>query len=696
MQKISLILSLLLFGLSHSVFAKKNIIVDPTTLKPSKQHRQAALITANVIGRYHYIKKPLDDDFSKEILNQYIETLDSAKLFFTEKDIENFKQYETILDDAVMRGLPDPAFNIFRIFRKKVESRVDYAMTILDKPMDFNIKEKYVFRRKEIPWAKNEIELDEIWRKKIKNDVINLRLDKKSPEEVVKTLKKRYQQLKNRTKQIDSNKVFEYFMNAYTQGIEPHTGFMSPRTTENFDINMRLSLEGIGAVLQEKDGYTTIKKPVPGGPAKMSGQLHSGDRILGVGQGEKGEIEDIVGWILDDVVDKIRGPKGTTVRLQILPKKASIGGKTKIVKIVRDKIKLEEQAAKSEVIEIDHHKIGIIELETFYRDFSGQAKGDKQFRSTTRDVKVLLKKLKKEKVEGIVIDLRNNGGGALSEAIQLTGLFIKKGPVVQVKSSKGQIEVDEDEDPEQWYKGPLAVLTNQNSASASEIFAGAIKDYGRGIIIGGTTFGKGTVQTLINLDRYIPGKHKKLGSLRLTMAQFFRINGDSTQYKGVIPHILYPNEEEHEDSGESALDNAIPFQHIDPASYHKMPLSVKKLSKITKQHNARIKTDPGFIYLNKLDAEFKKIKDLKSTTLVESERQKDWHQREALSKKIRNNFRLSRGLKPLPDNIKEDDEAKEKEDEIDAKAVKKIGLKEAAHILVDYIQSNTTRTAFNP
>jgi len=690
MQKIILIVSFFLFGLSP-VFAKKNPIIEPTTLKPSKQHRQAALITANVINRYHYVKKDLDDEFSKEILNNYIEALDSSKIFFTEKDINNFNQYETILDDAMIRGLPDPAFNIFRIFRQKVESRIDYAVSILKHPVSFSKPEEYEFRRKEVPWAKDEIELDDIWRKKVKNDMINLRLDDKTPEDVITTLTKRYQQLKSRTKKIDRNKVFEYFMNAYTTGIEPHTGFMSPRTTENFDINMRLSLEGIGAVLQEKDGYTVIKKPVPGGPAKMSGQLHSGDRIVGVGQDEKGEMVDIVGWILDDVVAKIRGPKGTTVRLQILPKKASLGGKTKIVRLVRDKIKLEEQAAKSEIMTIEQHKIGIIDLATFYRDFSGQARGEKNFRSTTRDVRKLLKELKQEKVEGIVIDLRNNGGGSLAEAIELTGLFIKKGPVVQVKNAQGSIEIDEDTDPALVYAGPMAVLINRNSASASEIFAGAIKDYKRGLIIGETTFGKGTVQTLINLDRFVPGQHEKLGSLRLTMAQFFRINGDSTQYRGVVPDISYPDTGDREDSGERSFDNAIPFKHIQPATYR--ILNNQPLKKLMAHHQARIKTDKGFLYLKKINATFEKIKDLKSVSLVESIRQKEWHDREQNAKKIRNDFRLSRGLALLPDNIEDDDELKEKEDELDAKAVKKIGLKEAAHILIDVIHYYPVVTA---
>ena len=694
MRHFALFISLLFFGLSAS--AKDHQLIDPTTLKPSREHRQAAQNTAKFISNYHYINKALNDELSEEILESYIKALDSSKLFFTKKDIDNFNEYKHALDDAIIRGLPDPAFNIFRIFRKKVESRIDHAVSLLNKKFDFKKKERYEFRRKETKWAANEIELDEVWRKKVKNDLLNLRLDDSTkPEEVVKTLTKRYKQIKHRTQQIDSNKIFEYFMNAYTTTIEPHTGFMSPRTTENFDINMRLSLEGIGAILQEKDGYTVVKKPVAGGPADLSHKIHSGDRIVGVGQGEKGEIEDIVGWTLDDVVDKIRGKKGSTVRLKILPKKAQIGGTTKIVKIVRAKIKLEDRAAKSEIIKVNDKKIGLITLETFYLDFAARSRGEKNYRSTTRDVKKILTELKKKKVDGVVIDLRNNGGGSLDEAVELTGLFIKTGPVVQVKSSADRLEVKKDLDESQIYTGPLAVLINRNSASASEIFAGAIKDYKRGIIIGEPTFGKGTVQALINLSQrrssyfsFLP--KKPLGSIRLTTAQFFRINGDSTQYRGVLPNVAYPEQTDLEETGEAALENALPFVHIDPADYQPINNNYH-LAEIIKKHQDRIKQDDGFKYLAKQHQIFKEIKDIKSVSLVEEVRKKEWETREKESKKIRNAFRIARGLKALPDDIDQEknEELKEKEDEADAKAIKKIGSVEAANILNDYIHAST-------
>ncbi|MDJ0807455.1 MAG: carboxy terminal-processing peptidase [Gammaproteobacteria bacterium] len=661
-------------------------IVPVDELKPIFEHQLSTHHIVKVISNHHYKDSELNDEVSQQILERYLETLDPNRFFFLASDINDFARYETSLDDYLKNAKVEPAFDIFRTYRTRVSEAVAHAIKLLDGEFDFTLDETYRFDREDAPWVRTEAERSEIWRKRVKNDFLNLRMTGKADDEIRKTLRSRYERLESRVAQYDPNDVYQAFINAYTLNLEPHTSYMSPSTSENFDISMRLSLEGIGAVLRSEDDYTVVQKTVVGGPAKLSGQLHAGDRIVGVGQGMDGEIEDIIGWRLQDVVEKIRGPKGSLVRLLVLPKGRDSGGKRELIKLVRNTIKLEEQAAKSSIIEniegLGKSRIGVIEVPTFYRDFAAESRGEKDFRSTTRDVRDLLTELKNQEVDGIIIDLRQNGGGSLSEATELTGLFIDSGPVVQVKHANGRVEVEKDTDKAVAYAGPLAVLVDRNSASASEIFAGAIQDYRRGIILGEPTFGKGTVQTLVDLSRYVPGKSMDLGRLRLTMAQFFRVNGGSTQHRGVVPDIQFPTAEFTSEYGERSLDNALPFAKIRPASYR--PNGSTKYADLTMKHRQRIDDDPGFHMLVEQEKRFTEIDERTEVTLLESKRKAEWDARENKLLEQKNRFRISQGLKPLSGDDTEDQDESDTEAESDAR--KSIQLNESARILVDSIR----------
>jgi carboxyl-terminal processing protease len=664
------------------------VAVPLDELEPTLEHNQSTHVIVKVIDKYHYKDSKLDDKASEKILDRYLEALDPNRFFFLASDIHAFYKYNDSLDDYLKSGRVDPAFQIFRTYRKRVDEAVDHANKLLDKDFDFTIDESYRYDRTDSPWAQTRAELDEIWRQRVKNDFLTLRLTDKDDADIRKTLKGRYERVKHRVEQFDANDVYQTFMNAFTLNLEPHTSYMSPSTSENFDISMRLSLEGIGAVLRNEDEYTVVQKTVVGGPAQLSGQLHAGDRIVGVGQGLEGEIEDIIGWRLQDVVEKIRGPKGSVVRLSIIPKELDAGGKRSTITLVRNKIKLEEQAAKSSIIQglegMGDLKIGVIEVPTFYRDFAAEARGEQNFRSTTRDVRKLLNELQQESVAGVVIDLRENGGGSLTEATELTGLFIDKGPVVQIKDASGNVEVETDADESLAYDGPLAVLVDRNSASASEIFAGAIQDYHRGIVIGEPTFGKGTVQTLVDLNRFLPGKNKGLGRLRLTMAQFFRINGDSTQHRGVVPDIQFPTAAYTNDYGERSLDNALPWAEIKPAGY--TPKGNGVVTNLLQQHLSRIEKDPGFQMLVKDQERLAELEKRTEVTLLESRRRAEWDQREQERLERKNRFRISQGLAALEAEQSDENKDDEEADEAENDATNHIQLDEAARILVDSIK----------
>ncbi len=667
--------------------------VPLSALQPDPAHRQATLIITKVVDRFHYRKVPLDDALSSEILDRYLRSLDPNRSFFTAADVAEFKRYDTTLDDALRRADLRPAFDIFKRFRSRVDQRVAKALSLLDADkFDFSLNERYEFNREKAAWVRDDAELDDLWRRRVKNDILSLRLAGKKEADIVPTLRKRYQGVKRRVHQFNSDDVYQFFINAYTLNIEPHTSYMSPRSSENFDISMRLSLQGIGAVLRSENEYTLIQNTVPGGPAGNSGQLKSGDRIVGVAQGAAGEMEDVIGWRLQDVVDLIRGPKDSVVRLNIVSKKDGPDGVPHEVKLVRDEIKLEDQAAKGKVVDdlpgLNGRRIGVIEIPAFYRDFRGQSSGDPDFRSTTRDVRAILADLQKQGVDGIVIDLRQNGGGALTEATELTGLFIDQGPVVQVRDADGNVDVERDPDPQQVYTGPLAVLVDRNSASASEIFAGAIQDYKRGLILGEPTYGKGTVQTLVDLSRFVRTDHD-LGRLRLTMAQFFRINGGSTQHRGVMPDIVFPTVRGAADHGERSLEKALPWAAIAPVNHQVNHLAA--VAGLREMHDRRISHDPGFRFLNEQEQAFADAEARNTISLREDVRRQEWQAREDEQLARLNRLRAFRGLSPLKSLLDEDEAAAQAD--MDEAGINRIMLDESVRILADYINAGTPLTA---
>jgi len=608
-------------------------VPQPPELKPMQQQSQAAHLAAELLTRYHYKSMPLDDAVSERIFDRYLKSLDPEKLFFVQTDIERWAGVRTTLDDAIVKEDLTVPFALFNLYSRRVSERFAYARALLKEGFDFGQKESYRYARDKEAWTKTEAEMSELWRKRVKNDWLRLKLAGKDDAQIVETLDKRYANALKRIGRLKSEDAFQTFMNAYTMTIEPHTNYMGPRAAGDFDISMKLSLVGIGAVLAEKDDHTTIRELVAGGPAILSGQLKVGDRILGVAQGEGGVMTDIVGWRLDDAVALIRGTADSVVQLDILPADAGPDGKHKLVSLVRKKISLEEQAAKKSILSVvdgeTTRRIGVIALPAFYQDFDARQRGVPDFKSATRDVARLLDDLKKEKVDSVLIDLRNNGGGSLMEAIELTGLFIDQGPVVQQRDARGSVIVERDSKAGVAWDGPLGVLINRGSASASEIFAAAIQDYGRGLLIGEPTFGKGTVQTLISLDQVAKSSEQKLGELKFTTAQFFRINGGTTQLRGVKPDIVFPAVSDAESFGESSFDNALPWGQVAAAAY--VPVGDLDYLRpiLLTRHQARVQNDREFQYLQEDIAELNVQRKKNLVSLNEAERRKERDAQEA-------------------------------------------------------------------
>ena len=616
--------------------ASSKTIERDVALMPADHQKTVTRLATRYLTRSHYRRTQLDNELSSQILDQYLTSLDPNRSFFIASDIAAFDAYKYQLDDALQKEDLGPAFAIFNIYRHRVGERVEYARKLLDEEFAFDIDESYRIDRSDDPWPENESALNELWRKRVKNDVLRLRLTDKDPEEARTTLLKRYNELGKRVAELDSEDVFQLFLNAFAGSIEPHTSYLAPRTSENFQISMRLSLEGIGAVLQRQNEYTTIDRIVEGGPAGLSGLVKEGDRIVAVAEGTDDDPVDVIGWRLDDVVELIRGPKGSTVRLYILPAETALGGPVETVSLVRDRVKLEEQAAKSSLldVELDGEKklIGVIDLPTFYLDFGARARREPDYRSSTRDVRRLIEEFKEQGVDGVIMDLRNNGGGSLLEATELTGLFIDKGPVVQVRNASDRIDVEVDDNPGVDWAGPLTVLVNRHSASASEIFAAAIQDYGRGLIVGEPTFGKGTVQNLVDLDRYAGGRDNeqaRYGQLKLTIAQFFRVNGGSTQHRGVIPDVRFPTLIDGEEYGESAFDNALPWSSEKAARYSIYGDFSRLVPTLEQRSTKRLESNQEFAYLMEDIEAFREARNTKEVSLLETQRRQEMDEAEA-------------------------------------------------------------------
>ncbi len=619
-----ILLSSFIFLLSNSVFIKNSFGLDQTSpnsdttkiIQPLKYHPLEEQLLTSLLARYHYKKFDLNDSLSHVIFNRYLDALDKGKNYFLRSDIESFKTNEFNIDDFLIKGDVQFFYDVFNVYTKRLNERVHFIDSLLDKEFDYTKDENFEFNRDKADWAKNKSELDELWRKRLKNDALTYKLNGKDWAFIQKTLKKRYNNFLNFLNQYNSEDVFQLAMNSFTEAIDPHTNYFSPETSDNFKIDMSLSLEGIGARLQTDDDYTKIVEIIPGGPAAKSKLLRADDKIVGVAQ-EDGEFEDVIGWRINDVVKLIRGPKGSKVRLQIIPAGSALNIQPKEITLIRDKVKLEEQAAKSSVLDFtnDNQKfrIGVIDVPKFYNDFEGQRNGDGNYKSTTKDVRLILDSLKRKNVDGIVIDLRDDGGGSLEEAIELTGLFIKDGPVVQVKNSDGSVEVADDPDTNIIYNGPLAVLVNRFSASASEIFAGAIQDYGRGLIIGEQTYGKGTVQNLIDLNRLSSNGKKDFGQVKLTIAKFYRITGGSTQNLGVVPDIQFPAYVDADEFGESSEPSALPYDQIQSTKFKRYSDLNKLIPLLNQKHLDRTANDKDF---NKLIEEIKIYKENKNKNFI--------------------------------------------------------------------------------
>ncbi len=608
----------------------------PPLLKPTPSQAEAAIWATRFLTHFHYKPTPLDDAMSARIYQSYLDALDGDKLFFTQADIDKFDAWKDTLDDAIYDQDLTAPYAMFNIYEQRVGERVAHARALLTKGFDFSSDETYDYDRSKAAWPKDDAEANDQWRKRVKNDWLRLKLAGKADKDIRDTLDKRYANYLDRVRQLNSEDVFQTFMNAYASSIEPHTNYLGPRASENFDISMRLSLEGIGAVLQRDDDYIAIREIVPGGPAALSGKLKVGDRIVGVGQGESGPMLDIIGWRIDDAVEKIRGPKDTTVRLEVLPADAGPDGKHFTLALVRKKVSIEEQAAKKSIIEVKQgeqtRRIGVISLPTFYQDFDARRRGERDYKSATRDVARLLGELKADKVDGVLVDLRNNGGGSLAEATDLTGLFIGGGPVVQVRNASGQVEVERAPEKKMVWDGPLAVLINRGSASASEIFAAAMQDYGRGVIIGEPSFGKGTVQNLVDLDDVAHNEKPTFGEVKMTIAQFFRINGGSTQLRGVTPDISFPLTVDAKDFGESSYDNALPWTSIAAAKY--VPTGQLKtiVPLLEQRHAARVAHNVPWQNFEADVADARTLRARKTISLNETVRRQQRDEQEAKRK----------------------------------------------------------------
>jgi len=629
-------------------------------LAPTDQETYVARRVADIVAHEHYRRAPLDDRLSSLILDRYLDAIDGARSYFYASDIAEFEKYRYQLDDAIKSGDVEPAFVIFRRYQQRSRERMAYAIDLLNKKPDFDIDESFNFDREKEPWPANAAEMNELWRKRVKNDALSLVTTGKQWPEVVEVLRKRYEHVAKRMDQSKPEDVFEAFMNAFVLSLDPHSNYFSARNSEEYNIQMSLSYEGIGASLALTDDYVTVVDVIAGGPAAVSGKLAAQDRITAVGEGKTGELVDVIGWRLDDVVQKIRGPGGTLVRLQLLPAGAAPGSTQKVVDFTRNRVSLENQASHKAMRTVMRNgrevKVGVITVPSFYQDYDASRAGAKDYRSTTRDVQRLIGELRKDGAEALIMDLRANGGGYLPEAESLTGLFIDRGPVVQLRDTAGHIEVDDDPNPAIFYSGPLIVLVDRFSASASEIFAGAIQDYGRGLIVGQQTYGKGTVQNAHPLNYTIFGRKPELGQLNVTIGKYYRITGESTQDRGVTPDIELPSLIDANEVGESTRDRALPWDHIEPAAF-KVEGDLKPIAQqLQKLHEERTAGSADFRYLRADIAAIDAVRNQKTLSLNLATREAERKRQEEDRLARENAWRVAHDVKPVKslEEVKDD------------------------------------------
>ena len=620
------------FGLKSFSHTNESQVVAYTfaqdDLQPTATQKKVESMVTEILGSYHFRKVPLNDSLSSKILDNYIKELDFNKMNFTAQDIEGFDKFRYELDDQLKAGELTAAYQIYNVYRKRAKERFAFVTSTLNKPMDFKVDESYSPDREKSTWVKSSTDLDDIWRKAIKSTLLDWKISGKVDSVAKKDLTERYKRTEKYFDKTKSEDVFQQFMNSFTESVDPHTTYFIPKTASTFNQEMSQSFEGIGATLRNEGDYVQIVDLIVGGPAYRSKQLNPKDRIVAVAQGDDKPYQDIVGWFTDDAVKLIKGPKNTVVRLKILSVDAPTGTVPREVRLVREKIKLEEGTAKKEILNFNRdgkdYKYGLITIPLFYRDFEGAKSGEQGYKSTTADVKRYLSELKAEKVDGVIVDLRNNGGGSLTEAVNLTGLFIPQGPVVQRKQSDGEISAEYDRDPSVTYDGPVSVLVNRFSASASEIFAGAIQDYKRGLIIGEQTYGKGTVQSLIDLERFLKGEPEGVGQLKITMEKFYRITGSSTQHKGVTPDIELPSTFSASEFGESSQPSALPWDMIASTKYTPSNnITQKEVEYLKGKSKGRLTTETDLKKLLTEIENYKKAKEKKSVSLQEDKRRKE-------------------------------------------------------------------------
>ena len=657
--------------------------------QPNDDQRQAALEVAESLRYGHYSEVPLDDAWSQLAFERYLDILDGQRAFLLSSDVEEFQPLALRIDDMLFDGELAPAYQLYERYHQRAEQRFKWLLAALDEGLNFTYDSEMRLEldRQDAARPTTEAELDELWYKRLKNAALTLDISGQDAEEIENNLRQRYEGQLTRLRQTNDEDVFGLFMAAVTGSIDPHTEYLSPRQGESFDIQMSLSLEGIGAMLQYDGEYVKVTSLVPGGPADRAGVLEPADRIVGVGQEDEEGIVNVVGMRLDEVVDLIRGPKGTVVRLEVVPAEVVDMTRSHSIEITRDTVDLEDQAAHGEIIEVEHdgdtQRIGVITIPAFYVDFDAWQAGAEEFRSTTRDVTREVERLKEENIDGLVLDLRNNGGGALQEANSLLGLFIDRGPTVQVRDARGRISLFGDTETGTLYDGPLAVLVNRLSASASEIFAGAIQDYGRGLVLGSATFGKGTVQTLNDLS---------YGQIKLTRAKFYRISGDSTQHRGVEPDILFPDMIDPERIGESSLDNALEWDTVQPVQYRHYGEPWEYLESLRSRHQERTKSNPNFRYLTeRVELARRMREEHTSVSLDREQRQREVEALDAEQLALENRRREALGLELLDELV--DARLEETEEDDDEEPVDQAQVTEAAAILADYAELTQQRLA---